>query len=384
MEGRVRVLHINLAPPGKGGIERLLVNFFDSLHGDEFEISLCILDGDSETGKQLEGRGCKIWTLHRDPNRFDRSIYPRLTRLLRDYRPDIVHMHGAGCLLFGVPAARWAGIRNLVFTSHSSLLRPFSMRRAVLAGLLRLVSGRVAVSEAARGVLVQNYRVARKTVDVIYNGVDVARFQPACSERTSDLTIGFCGVFRPEKQLPLLIEAGAQLRERGFSARLLLVGDGPAMPECRRLVESRKLADAVTFAGEQSDVRPFLEQMDIFVLPSRIEAMPVALLEAMALGKTAVGSAVGGIPEIIEDGVSGLLLQRAEAGELAAVLARLLDDQELRQRLAAAARRRVEEGFSLNRMMSQYADLYRRLQQRAARFIPAVRSHTAGTSPAAH
>lgn len=358
---RIRVLHINLAPPGTGGIERLLVNFFDCLHGDDFDISLCILDGESATGKQLEARGCKLWTLHRKRDGFDRGVYPRLTRVLQDYRPDIVHMHGTGCLIFGSPAARWAGIGNLVFTSHSSLLRPFSMRRAVLASLLRWTPGRVAVSEAARRVLVRNYRVSRKSVAVIYNGVDLARFAPTPKNPANEITIGFCGVFRPEKRLPLLIEAFAQLRQRGRGARLLLVGDGVAMSECRQLVQSLGIADRVTFAGEQADVRPMLQEMDVFVLPSRIEAMPVALLEAMALEKAVIASAVGGIPEIVEDGVSGLLTRKGEVAELTNALARLQGDGELRQRLASAARRRVEEKFSLEQMMRQYANLYRRL-----------------------
>jgi glycosyltransferase involved in cell wall biosynthesis len=375
---RIRVLHLNLAPPGTGGIERLLVSFFDCLHGNDFDISLCILDGESATGKELEARGCKIWTLHRKQDGFDRSIYPRLAGLLQGQRPDIVHMHGSGCLLFGVPAARWAGIGTLAFTSHSSLPQPFSIRRAVLASLLRLVPGRVAVSESARRVLGQNYRLPRSTVNVIYNGVDLARFAPAPKGPADDLTIGFCGVFRPEKRVPLLIEAFAQLLERGSKARLLLVGAGNAMVECRQLVERLGIGGRVTFAGEQTDVRPFLQHMDVFVLPSRIEAMPVALLEAMALGKAVIASAVGGIPEIVEDGVSGLLIRTGEVAELAEALDRLQNNAGLRQRLASAARRRMEEKFSLEQMMRQYADLYRKLHQQHAH------GRAVGFSPAAH
>jgi glycosyltransferase involved in cell wall biosynthesis len=354
---------LNLAPPGKGGIERLLVSFFESMHGAEFEVSMCILDGESETGRRLRDRGCKIWTMHRRSDRLDRGLYPRLAGLLRDCRPDVIHMHGPACLAFGVPTARWAGIRHLVYTSHSSQSSPFSWRQACLAGLMRLVRGRVAVSAAAKDLFTQNYRVSPRTVEVIYNGVDCARFRPSPepAPAITNVTVGFCGVFRSEKRLPLLIEAFASLHGRGLASRLLLVGDGPVMSECRQLVQRLGLGEAVVFAGEQTDVRPFLEQMDLVVLPSSREAMPVAVLEAMALAKTVVACAVGGIPEIIDDGISGSLLRSGEVGEWSDALARLAADPDLRRRLGDGARHRVEEHFSLQRMMAQYARLYRDL-----------------------
>jgi glycosyltransferase involved in cell wall biosynthesis len=193
-------------------------------------------------------------------------------------------------------------------------------------------------------------------VEVVYNGVDLLRFAaPPPADPAAVPVIGFCGVFRPEKQLPVLIEAFAQLRRQGLAARLLLVGDGPTMPECRARTEQCGVTEDVTFAGEQADVRAFLRRMDVFVLPSRNEAMPVALLEAMAMERAVVASNVGGIPEVIVDGESGLLTPSGDMQRLGSALAQLVTDPTLRRQLGIAARQRVEERFSLDAMMGQYA-----------------------------
>ena len=357
----MRVMHVNLSPPGKGGIERLLVDFYDHLNDAEFEIGLCILGDESEVGRQLAARGCPLWTMHRRTAGFDWSLYPRLAALMRAQRPDVVHIHGNPGLTFGVPAARWAGVRNIVYTCHFSVSSHSAARHAFLGGLLRLVPVHVAVSQAARQVLVDRYYAAPAGVQVVYNGVDLDRFACTPPATSGPVAIGFCGVFRPEKQLHLLIEAFARLRQRGVPARLLLVGDGPTMAQCRAAAEREGVSSEVEFAGEQTDVRPFVQRMDVFVLPSREEALPVALLEAMALGKAVVASAVGGIPEVVVDSESGLLVPSGDVQRLADALQHLATDPERRRELADNARRRVEARFSLDAMMAQYAAIYRRL-----------------------
>jgi len=361
----MRILHLHLTAPGKGGIERLLVDFFDQLNGTAFRVSMGILAGPSATAQELAERGCGIEYLHRRTDRFDWGLFPKLVRLLRRHRPDVIHMHTPAALLFGVPAARWLGIRALVYTCHASEPTRSALQFALVGGLLRLVPARVAVSATARRLLANHCRVPSASVQIVYNGVDLDRFAPPTDDGASAApVIGFCGVFRPEKQLPVLIAAFAQMRKQGLPARLLLVGDGPTMPECRARAEQCGVARDVTFAGEQADVRAFLRQMDVFVLPSRNEAMPVALLEAMAMERAVVASNVGGIPEIVTDGATGLLTPAGDETQLSSALMRLVTDASLRRRLGAAARQRVEEHFSLDAMMAQYAAIYRRLAGR--------------------
>lgn len=358
----INVLHINLSPLGKGGIERLLVDFFRYFRGQDIQHQFCILNSHNEISRGLLDEGCVIDSMDRATKGFDWRLYGRLYRHLKRRRPDIVHIHGNPGLTFGVPAAMCAGIKNIVYTCHFSRSGHSRLKHRALGTLLNRTSACIAVSHAARDVLVADYHQRAERVQVIYNGVDMKKFAPAAqADHSAKLTVGFCGVFRPEKQIPLLIRSFASVVKSGISAKLLLVGDGPEMPACREAVATCGIHDEVEFAGSQSDVQPFLQRMDLFVLPSREEAMPVALLEAMSQGCAVIGSNVGGIPEVIEHEVSGLLVPSGDEAALSAALLGLASDSVLQSRYGRSARLRVEEKFSLTAMMESYAELYRGL-----------------------
>lgn len=375
----IDIVHINLSPLGKGGIERLLVEFYHYFHGKDMHHRFCILNSHNEVSLGLVNRGCVIDSMERSARGFDWGLYLRLYKFLKKSKPDIVHIHGNPGLLFGVPAARCAGIENIVYTCHFSQSGHSWLRHRLLGSLLSRTSARIAVSRAAQRVLVEEYHQPAERIQVIYNGVDTGRFAPSTrASRDGECTIGFCGVFRPEKQIPLLIRSVASMRRSGIGVKLLLVGDGPELRVCQETVADCGIRESVVFAGSQVDVQPFLAQMDIFVLPSREEAMPVALLEAMAQGCAAVGSNVGGIPEVIEDGFSGELVPSGNEFALTESLRRLVQDRELREQYGRAARARIENHFSLPAMMESYADLYQRLMQKQSHQRP---SAVAGTFP---
>jgi glycosyltransferase involved in cell wall biosynthesis len=356
----INVAHINLSPLGKGGIERLLVEFFRYFQGHDIQNQFCILDSHNEMSRALVQDGCVIESMERSAKGFDWRVYSRLLRYLRRSKPDIVHIHGNPGLMFGVPAALCAGIKNIVYTCHFSRSRHSRLRHRVLGSLLNRAKACIAVSQAAKDVLVEHYHQSGDRIRIIHNGVDTKKFVPSSDLwLRKELTVGFCGVFRPEKQIPLLISSVAPLLKQGKVKKLLLVGDGPEMDQCRRAATDLGVQNETEFAGAHADVRPYLRRMDIFVLPSREEAMPVALLEAMSHGCAVVGSQVGGIPEVIEDGVSGLVIPEGNEAALTSRLCDLANDEELRHRYGRAARQRVEDSFSLDAMMDGYAQLYR-------------------------
>ena len=168
---------------------------------------------------------------------------------------------------------------------------------------------------------------------------------------------------RPVKNLGLLLEACASLRARGVQFRCALIGDGPCRDELEAIRARLGLARVVELAGaaEQAEVLAWWQRATVAVLTSESEGMPVSLMEAAACGVPAVAVAVGGIPELIDDGVTGFLTPPGDAGKLAAALERLLCDPDLVARLGAAARRRVKERFSLtgqvNRLLALWAEL---------------------------
>lgn len=361
----MRIVHVNLSPPGYGGIERLLVDFLRYFRGSEFDVELCILSGGNDVSRDLSAQGYDIAQLDRRAGRFDWGLWRRLANHLRLVKCDVVHLHGNPGLTFGVPAAILAGRPRVVYTCHFSQSRHSAVRHALLGGLLRLVDSKVAVSDAARDILVRQYHQRRDSITVIRNGVDLQLFQEREVPTPGlPVEIGFCGLFRPAKQIPLLIEAVARLRGEAQSVRLSLVGDGVEMERCRQRAADLGISDIVSFHGSVMDVRKLVGRMDIFVLPSREEALPVALLEAMALGCAPVASRVGGIPEVIEDGKSGILVEPGDEQRLTAALRHLVTDRGERLRIGREARNRVAAEFSMETMMSRYAALYRRLQPR--------------------
>lgn len=357
----MRIVHINLSPPGNGGIERLLVDFLRVGQSQGHAVEACVLGSLNAVSQDLINEGYRITALDRSTNGFDWTLHARLAKFLRREKFDVVHLHGNPGVTFGVPAALLSGRWATVYTCHFSESKYPWWRHRLLGSLLDCTRAKVAVSSAARDVLVAKYHQPADHVRVIYNGVDLERFAPRESVEPDKLTFGFCGVLRPEKQVPLLIRCFADLLKTGVNARLSIVGDGVEMPRCRETVSQCGIENHVIFHGLQKDIRPFVREMDVFCLPSSQEAMPVALLEAMALGCTPVASDVGGIAEVVEHATSGLLVPSGDAERWFDALCTVARDAGQRHAYSQAARARIEAKFSLREMMSQYDALYRQI-----------------------
>ncbi|MBI1345273.1 glycosyltransferase [bacterium] len=357
----MRIVHINLSPPGNGGIERLLVDFLRVGKSQGHDVEACVLGSLNAVSQDLIGEGYRITALNRSTQGFDWTLHARLAAFLRREKFDVVHIHGNPGVTFGVPAALLSGRWATVYTCHFSESKYPWWRHRLLGSLLDCTRAKVAVSSAARDVLVSKYHQSVDGVRIIYNGVDLERFTPRAGTNSEELTFGFCGVLRPEKQVPLLIRCFAEMLKTGVKARLSIVGDGVEMSRCRQTVAECGIEDRVIFHGLQKDIRPFVREMDVFCLPSSQEAMPVALLEAMALGCTPVASDVGGIAEVVEHESSGLLVPSGDEARWFEALCTVAHDPGQRRTFSQTARTRIETKFSLREMMSQYDALYQQI-----------------------
>jgi glycosyltransferase involved in cell wall biosynthesis len=209
---------------------------------------------------------------------------------------------------------------------------------------------------------------------VVPNGIDLDRFR---DPRDTGLVrqslgipldapvIGTVGRVSEVKRQDLLIRAFRLVLSRVPDAQLLLVGDGPWMGELRELTADLGLDDRVHFAGYQPRPEPYLQAMDVFALSSRSEGMPLAVLEAWAAGLPVVATRVGGLPELIDDGRTGVLVDFGDEHALAGALCDLIADPEFSRRLGEAGRNRVESLFSLRRMADEYQRHYVELLERA-------------------
>jgi glycosyltransferase involved in cell wall biosynthesis len=207
---------------------------------------------------------------------------------------------------------------------------------------------------------------------VIYNGIDAKQLCPT-TDRTSakaafgigagDLVIGSVGSLCPQKGQSCLIRAFARIRSSIPNTCLLIVGSGPDAAVLARLAQQTGCADAVHFVGEHANVAECFHAMDVFAFPSLGEGFGLALAEAMACGVPVVASAVGGVPELVTDGASGLLVPPADPEALAAAILRILDEPDLAAGLSTTALRVISDNFSVERMAAQVSELYARLLQ---------------------
>jgi glycosyltransferase involved in cell wall biosynthesis len=362
----VRILSL-ISSEGKYGAESMLVALSRALFGLGHEVVVGVFrdsrNPHTEVAEEAVRRGLPVEFIPCE-GRWDCDAVRRISQLLRERKIDILHSHGYKSNLYGYAAARRKGIA-LVSTCHNWPNRPLVMRG--YAALDRLVLRRfdriAAVSETVTDIL-KNSGVAPGKLTTIPNGVDLERFrgaQPVLRTEFAtgrDPLIGFVGRFVQDKGGAILLAAASNVVESRPDARFVFVGDGPLRSEWEALAGRLGIGGRVIFAGARSDMPEVYASLDMVVLPSLNEGMPMCLLEALAAEKPVIATAVGAIPRIILPGITGILLEPGDATGLAAAVQLVLGDTELAARLARNGRSRAAESFSSERMAASYADLY--------------------------
>jgi glycosyltransferase involved in cell wall biosynthesis len=296
-----------------------------------------------------------------------------LVTLLRRERPHILHASSSKAGVLGRLAGWLTGVPIRIFTVHGWA---FSASHGAISVLYRwaerlvkavtTVTICVAESERASGLAARSCE--EETTVVIHNGVDPSA---APSRRRLDggsPRIVSVGRLQEPKDPLTLVRALGSLRGGSFAA--VIVGDGPDRPAVAAEVERLGLGHAAQLAGERHDIADLLVAADIFVLSTRSEGLPLSILEAMSAGLPVVASRVGGIPELVVDGETGLLVPPGDPSSLATAIERLMEEPALRDRLGAAGRARVEELFDLGRCRREHLELYRRELARRGLPVP--------------
>ena len=286
-----------------------------------------------------------------------------LVALIRRERPDLVHVNSSKAGALGRLAALVARTPVRVFTVHGWAFKAHSGAAAALFRwadrlLAPVTTVTICVSETERatGLAARTCRAARTVV--IPNAVDVARARQARPAGDPPRIVSVGRLSAPKDPLTLL-RALPALGARAYS--LDLVGGGREPEAVEAELRALGLGDRVRLLGERHDVPELLAAADVFVLSSRSEGAPLSVLEAMAAGLPVVASAVGGVPELVVDGETGLLVPPGEPAALAEALARLLDDPGLRERLGAAGRERARDRFDLRGLRAAHLELYARV-----------------------
>jgi glycosyltransferase involved in cell wall biosynthesis len=300
----------------------------------------------------------------------------RLARLLRSQRLDLLHTNNTGCEESPV-AARVAGVPQVIGTFHvDSTYDLHRERSGPRHRILEVISNRcldraIAVSQATKFDWVRRTHIPARRVTTIYNGVDTEKFRRRVDRLTarkalalpvdSRLIVGGLGRLDEAKGFTYLIDAVARLAPDYPDLLLVIAGDGPLRAELERQAAERGIGERVRLLGFQRDVQMVLDALDVFTLPSLCEALPYALLEAMATELPCVGADVGGVAEIIVQHETGFIVRPRSAVELEASLRLLLGSREHRARMGEAGRRRVVNHFQEREMVQKTIELYRQL-----------------------
>jgi sugar transferase (PEP-CTERM/EpsH1 system associated) len=364
----LRVVHVVLSLDC-GGLERIVVALVREGQRRGQCVTVICLERPGTLAPQVEALGAEVICLHKQAG-IRLGLIQRVKTLLRELRPDVVHTHQIGALFYAGPPARRAGARVVVHTEHG---KHYAARRRTrwlgrwagrYAARFFCVSRDIAEEVAACRI------VPQAKIDVVANGIDTAAFavhdDPRVLRRALGIpehapVIGTVGRLNEIKRQDLLLSAVAQIPD----AHLLLVGDGPRLGALRELARDLKIEDRAHFAGYQSQPEMYLRAMDLFALTSRSEGMPLAVLEAWAAGLPVVASRVGGLPDLIEEGRTGLLFAPDDQASLILALSNLLHDQRLTRRLGDAGREQVRSAYSVERMATDYEQVYRQLLRRS-------------------
>jgi glycosyltransferase involved in cell wall biosynthesis len=283
----------------------------------------------------------------------------------------VVHSWEIYSNIFALPGAALAGV-PLRIGSRRGLGGPRAVRR-LQSVACRTAHRMVANSRAAAEQLISQ-GIPSAHIDIIPNGIDLTLFPERCIWR-APRTIAMVACLRDEKRVDVLVAATPRILARYPDVEIQIVGDGPCREKLLTMARSAGVSSRVQFMGHRDDVPAILRAADLFVLPSASEASPNVVLEAMAAGLPVVASRVGGIPELVADGITGHLVPPAEPEALAAAILDLLDHPNRGAAFGQAGRMRIAREYSFDRMVAQFETLYLTGSARAASAVRKSSEH---------
>jgi glycosyltransferase involved in cell wall biosynthesis len=360
-----------------GGTETQAVELALRLPVSEYEIMMGCLRAEGPLLEKLRGSAVNVREFHPSGGLDSAAgLYEliRLARYLRREKFDVVHTHDLWSNLMGVPAARLAGVPAIVSSRRD--LAHFDWyqgkRRHWLRRIQNLSGVVLANATPIRDALISEDGFAPEKLRVIHNGVDTDKFQRAQRDRArlfpdvgNEILVVLVGNMHSDvKGHPWLIAAAPTVVREFPEVRFVFAGDGESRPTFAAQVAQLGLEGMFKFLGRRSDIPEILASCDLAVLPSRAEGLPNAVLEYMAAGLPTIASRVGGITELVQDGVTGLLVPAEDANALAGALLRFLRDPEQARQIANNGQRFAVENFSFERLIREIDELYAELLER--------------------
>ncbi len=363
-----------------GGAQKVVYDLISSLPRSEYNITLITYPGGEliewvrnlKFRKGIDVEIIGVPELRREISPInDILTFIKLYRIMRSNKYDIVHFHSSKMGILGRLAAYLAGVKNIYFTVHGWGINEYQPKwLQKLLGLAETLCGRkctmcLCVSKYHRDIGIKMGWLSPEKSAVIYNGIDeapttVGKLRKELNIEDDVLIIGTTMRLREPKQPIYTIQVLNEILSKGYRAKLVIIGDGPLRDKCIETIDSLGISDHVFMLGTRTDTRELINDMDVVTLFSLWEGLPIVIIEAMFAGKPIVCSGVGGVPEIIDHGRDGLILDGFDIKNAADQLSVLLRDKDLRIKMGKAARQKAMGKFSKDRMVEEYEGVYRR------------------------
>jgi len=342
---------------GLGGAERVVINLAKGLDKTKFNPMVCCLNEKGEFANELENEGIKVIALNKK-GRFDISVIFKLISIIRQYKIDIVHTHLWGANFWGRIAAEITRVSVVIATEHNVDSWKTKFYLAIDRWLSHSTEKIIAVSDKVKEFYMSKGIDANKII-VIHNGIDIKRYELALgNKKDKEITLAVMGRLVLQKGHRFFLMALKELI-RSYKVKGLIIGSGPLEQELRQLSQNLGLNGNVTFTGLRQDIPDLLKTIDILVIPSLREGLPIIALEAMASGIPIVATKVGGNPEVVLDGQTGILVPAGDSMALAEAIERLIKDKNLVRKFSEKALDRIKEYFTLEKMVKETEEVYR-------------------------
>lgn len=366
----MRILQL-ISPIGLFGAEKVMVELSKELCSTEYKPYIGVIGNPQNYHTpvviEAEKSGLEVKEFHCS-GKFDIKTISAIRKYIKDNKIGMIHSHGYKSNFYALLATLNMNIKRII-TCHNWLGISSKMKFYKLIDkiLLKKFDKIVAVSDILKDEIIRG-NIPENKVRVVYNGIDISRLQVISDKlqvkkslgiKENEKVIGTVGRLTEEKGYIYLLRAAEKVVREFPDTIFLIIGDGQLRDSLKFIVHSLQLNDKVIFTGIRDDIPELLNLIDIFVMPSLKEGMPIALLEAMAAKKPIIASKVGAIPKVIEDGYSGLLVESGNEQELSESIIKLLNNPEKANSLAQNGYEKAKSEFSAKNMAEKYMEVYK-------------------------
>lgn len=366
-----RVLYI--VRKSEGGMKRHLLSLLRFLDKEKYCLGV-VCSFEKDTIDYLKNQGIEVFELEIGDGfnvKEDLSIIKKIRNIVREFKADIVHMHGFKASFVGRIACFNLPVKTIVtFHNFPGYNNMSEMKRRALLFLIKFLNKRtdqfIAVSEALKKEMVASERIEEDRIEVIYNCIDETLYKMGELDLRKEFNlpedsfiVGSIARLIPSKGVQDLIEAAHLIKEADVF--FFVAGDGPYRKSLEEKIKEKGIERRFFLLGFRDDIPSFLRNLDVFVLPSHEEGFGISVIEAMNEGVPVVATAVGGIPEIIQEGVNGILVEKGNIESLSKAIKSLLKDAHLKETLSLKGKEAAKK-FSCEEMVKRVEELYERIK----------------------